>query len=29
MLPTKDSFQGKGHTKTESEGVENDISCKW
>ena len=29
MLPTKDSFQGKGHTRIESEGIEKDISCKW
>ena len=28
MLPIRDSFQGKRHTQTESEGIEIDISCK-
>ena len=31
MLPTRDPLQGKGHTQTESEEMETDISskCKW
>ena len=29
MLSTRDPPQTKGHTQTESEGLEKDISCKW
>ena len=29
MLSTTDPPQTKGHTQTESEGLEKDISCKW
>ena len=28
MWTTRDQLQGKGHTKTENEGMEKDISCK-
>ena len=28
ILPTRDPLQGKGHTQTESEEMEKDISCK-
>ena len=29
MLSTRDPPQTKGHIQTESEGLEQDISCKW
>ena len=29
MLSTQDPPQNKGHTQTESEGLEKDTSCKW
>lgn len=29
MLPIRDSLQIKGHTETESEGMEKDDPCKW
>ena len=29
MLSTRDPPQNKGHTQTESERLEKDISCKW
>ena len=29
MLSTRDQPQNKGHIQTESEGWENNISCKW
>ena len=29
MLSTRGPPQNKGHIQTESEGLENDISCKW
>jgi len=29
MLSTRDPPQTNGHTQTESEGLEKDISCKW
>ena len=29
MLPTRDSLQIQRHTKTESEGMEKGIPCKW
>ena len=29
MLSIRDPPQNKGHTQTEREGLEKDISCKW
>ena len=29
MLSTRDPPRNKGHSQTESEGLEKDISCKW
>jgi len=29
MLSTRDPPQNKGHTQTESEELEKDISCNW
>lgn len=29
MLPTRDSFQVKGHTETERERIGEDIPCNW
>ena len=29
MLSIRDPQQGKGHTQTESEGMETYISCEW
>ena len=29
MLPTRDTFQGKRYTHTESEGLEKDTSREW
>ena len=29
MLSTRDPPQNRGHMQTESEGLEEEISCKW
>jgi len=29
MLSKRDPPQNKGHTQTETEGLEKNISCKW
>ena len=29
ILSTRDPPHNRGHIQTESEGLENDISCKW